>query len=216
MTLDRAGLRERCSSVFERNGANGSAVHRTQDLDVAHRINPKPPGDAVADNLHDAIDRDGRVVGWHEIEVAGAVGGVKVGHDPVVDPVGIHDDAALTFLAKHLVGGASPEHARCRSCRRGPFRDPRTAAGRHLRPPEMLLPLARLQGGHASRAHRPWTSRPRREGCTPGGCPHCAGICRCGGRSREGDESSSPPCPLPHSSVSPLARSARQAEPSPF
>ena len=82
--------------------AHPAAVHRTQDLDVANRIETEALWDPGTDELKDPGDGRLRVVRRNEVEVAFALRLAQVRNGALVDAMGVDDDLTLGRLAKHL------------------------------------------------------------------------------------------------------------------
>ena len=64
------GVQRRLQLDIERSRPGAAPVHRAQHLDVAHRIEAKPAGNALADQGQDALHRLFGVFRRHEVEVA--------------------------------------------------------------------------------------------------------------------------------------------------
>ena len=58
--------------------------------------------DAGFDQLDDARNRGLGIISLDKIEVAHGFASAKIGHDTVVDAVGIHDDLALGCLPEYF------------------------------------------------------------------------------------------------------------------
>ena len=91
-------------------GAKRAAVHRAEQLDIAHRVQTETLGQAFADDLDDLGDPVLRILGADKVKVAPAIRPLQIRHLALVDPMGIGDDPALGGLPEHL-GQAHHRHS---------------------------------------------------------------------------------------------------------
>jgi hypothetical protein len=111
-SLDLALARRiQCCLEFnvKRACSDTASVHRAENLDIADWIETKAARDTGFDELDDSRNRDLGIVRLDKIEVALDFGFAKIGYDPVVDTVGIHDDLALGRLTEYF-GEAHHRH----------------------------------------------------------------------------------------------------------
>jgi len=95
------GIERRLQAHVERTGAGHAAVHRTQHLDVADRVQPELARNALLDHGEDLVDHVLGLVRGDEVEIAPRFG-FPFGHPTLVDAMGVDDDPALCGLAEHF------------------------------------------------------------------------------------------------------------------
>src|SRR5260370_41922497 len=104
-TLDFAlagGVQRRLQFYVERTRANAAAVHGTEHLDVADRVQAEAFGDAGLHQFQDASNGDLGIFGRHEVEVALAGRRAETGHRALIDAMGVDDSPASCRLHEHL------------------------------------------------------------------------------------------------------------------
>ena len=110
------GVQRRLQLDIERPRADASPVHRAQHLDVAHRMEAEPAGNALADQGQDALHRLFGILRRHEVEVAVALSRVELRHLARVDPMRIDDDPALGRLPEHVGQAHDRDRTGAESC----------------------------------------------------------------------------------------------------
>jgi hypothetical protein len=81
---------------------DAAPVHRAEHLDIAGRIEVEAERDAGFHKFDDAWNRGHRIVCLDKIEVALGFRLAQIGHETLVETVGVHDDLALGRLAEYL------------------------------------------------------------------------------------------------------------------
>src|SRR5438132_9726173 len=108
LTLTRR-VQRRLQFDVERSGADATAIHRAQNLDVANGIEAEAAGNLGLHQLDDTRYGGFGIIRLHEVEVAVRSGRTEIGDRTLVDAVGAGDDAALRSLPEHL-GQAHHRH----------------------------------------------------------------------------------------------------------
>src|SRR5712692_3442393 len=99
---DLAGRIQRLLELdIEGAGTEAAAVHRTEDLDVAYRVEPETFGDPVPHDRQQLPHPLFCLRRIDEIEVAD-IGGVEIGHHTLVDTMRVGDNPALGSLPEDL------------------------------------------------------------------------------------------------------------------
>src|SRR5690606_38386453 len=87
---------------IERAGADATAVHRAQHLNISDGIETEATRNAMVNQLDDARHRLIWVRGRHEVEVRLAIWWQKVWQAALIDLVSAGNDFALCGLTEHL------------------------------------------------------------------------------------------------------------------
>src|SRR5271155_1402162 len=104
-TLDLAiagGIQRRLQFNVERSRANTAAVHWAEHLDVADGVQAEALRNTSLHQLHDAQNSGLRILSGYIVEVTATDRRAKIGHDALIDAMGIDDDPARGGLPEDL------------------------------------------------------------------------------------------------------------------
>src|SRR5215831_7109814 len=96
------GIERSLQFNVERSGADATAVHRAENLDIANVVEAESPRNPGLHQINDALHRSLGLLNRYEVEITVGRRRFEIGHCSLIDLMRIDNDAALCGLAEYL------------------------------------------------------------------------------------------------------------------